>query len=92
MHLRADRLVVRLRTRDMEAEGAVQVEQEGRLAAGDRAVYTERDRRIVVTGHVRMREADGSWLRADRVVIALDEEIFEATGNVETEFTVTPGR
>jgi hypothetical protein len=39
-----------------------------------------------------MREADGSWLRADRVVIAISEETFEATGNVETEFTVTPGK
>jgi lipopolysaccharide assembly outer membrane protein LptD (OstA) len=92
VHLWADRLVVRLRTRDMDADGHVKVEQEGRLAAGDRAVYTERDQTIIVSGNVRMREADGSWLRADRVVIAISEETFEATGNVETEFTVTPGK
>ena len=92
VHLSADRLVVRLGTRDMEAGGSVKVEQEGRLATGDRAVYTERTQTIVVSGNVRMREADGSWLRADRVVIAIAEETFEATGNVETEFTVTPGK
>ena len=92
VRLWANHLLVRLKTRDMEADGAVKVEQEGRLATGDRAVYTERDQTIVVAGNVRMREADGSWLRADRVVIAIAEETFEATGNVETEFPVTSGK
>ena len=54
VHLRADRLVIRIETRDMQA--------------------------------------DGSWLRADKVVIAMADETFEATGNVETEFTVTRGK
>jgi lipopolysaccharide assembly outer membrane protein LptD (OstA) len=92
VRLWADRLVVRLETRDMEATGRVKVEQEGRLATGDRATYAQRDQTIVVSGNVRMREADGSWLRADRVVIAIADETFEATGNVETEFTVTTGK
>jgi lipopolysaccharide assembly outer membrane protein LptD (OstA) len=92
VRLWADRLVVRLETRDMEATGRVKVEQEGRLATGDRATYAQRDQTIVVSGNVRMREADGSWLRADRVVIAIADETFESTGNVETEFTVTTGK
>jgi lipopolysaccharide assembly outer membrane protein LptD (OstA) len=92
VHLWADRLVVRLETRDMEADGHVKVEQEGRLATGDRATFAQRDQTITVSGNVRMREADGSWLRADRVIIAIADETFEATGNVETEFTVTTGK
>jgi lipopolysaccharide transport protein LptA len=92
VHLWADRLVVRLETRDMEATGHVRVEQERRLATGDRAAYAQRDQTIVVSGNVRMREADGSWLRADRVIIAIADETFEASGNVETEFTVTTGK
>jgi hypothetical protein len=39
-----------------------------------------------------VREADGSWLRADRVVISLAEETFEAVGNVETEFLLKRGK
>ncbi|HEY6101974.1 MAG TPA: LptA/OstA family protein [bacterium] len=92
VRLWADRLIIRVETHDMEATGRVKVEQEGRLATGDRATYAQREQTIVVSGNVRMREADGSWLRADRVIIAIADETFEATGNVETEFTVTTGK
>ena len=92
VRLWSDRLVVRLETRDMQADGRVKVEQDGRLATGDRATYTERDQTIIVSGNVRMREADGSWLRADKVIIAIADETFEAIGNVETEFTLTRGK
>ena len=92
VHLWADRMVIRIESRDMQADGRVKVEQEGRVATGDRATYTERGQTIVVSGHVRLREADGSWLRADKVIIMIADETFEATGNVETEFTLTRGK
>ncbi|HET6946924.1 MAG TPA: LptA/OstA family protein, partial [bacterium] len=69
-----DRVVIQLRSRDMQADGAIRVEQEGRLATGDHALYTSRERMLVVTGNVHIREADGSWLRADKVVISLADE------------------
>ncbi|HEU5299260.1 MAG TPA: LptA/OstA family protein [bacterium] len=90
--LRCDRALVRLSARDLTADGSIRVEQEGRLATGDHAVYTSRDRLLVVTGGVRMQETDGSWLRADKVVISLADETFEAVGNVETEFSVKRGK
>lgn len=90
--LACDRAVVRLSSRDLTADGSIRVEQEGRLATGDHAVYTSRDRLLVVTGGVRMQETDGSWLRADKVVISLADETFEAVGNVETEFSVKRGK
>lgn len=92
VRLWADRVLVRLQPRDMQADGHVRVEQEGRVATGERAAYTARDQTIVVSGNVRLREADGSWLRAEKVIIAVAEETFEATGNVETEFPVGRGK
>jgi len=90
--LTCDRLTLLLGPRDMEAEGRVRVTQGARQATGDRARYTHRDRRVVVTGNVHLQDEDGNRLRADRVVIALQEETFEALGNVQTEFKVRRGR
>ncbi len=88
--LTCTRLVMKLRERDAVAEGPLRVTQKDRWATGDRGTYTQATRRLVVTGNVRMQEADGQRLAADRVVISLIEETFEAEGNVETHFTVRP--
>ncbi|MGH2404873.1 MAG: hypothetical protein ACRDGN_10470, partial [bacterium] len=88
--LTCTRLVMALRERDAVAEGPLRVTQKDRWASGDRGTYTEATRRLVVTGNVRMQEADGQRLSADRVVISLIEETFEAEGNVETQFTIRP--
>lgn len=89
--LTCTRLVMTLRERDIEVEGPLLVTQKGRSASGDRGTYTDATRRLVVMGNVRMQETDGQRLRADRVVISLIEETFEAEGNVVTEFVVRPG-
>ena len=86
--LACDRLTIRLAARDMEASGNVTVARGSRSATGDRAVYTERDHRMLVTGHARMMDADGSRLRADQVTISLTDDAFEGSGNVATEFRV----
>ncbi len=90
--LRCARLVIVLAERDMDAQGKVMVTQNGRSISGDGAQYTNRDRRIVVTGNVRLRDEDGSQLRADRVVISLVDETLDATGNVETDFIMKRGK
>ncbi len=90
--LSAQRLAVSLRDGGMEAQETVSVTQEGRSAAGERATYQEREQRITVTGRVLMTDEDGNTVRADRVVILLNEESFEAFGNVETVFKVKPGK
>ncbi|MGH2374549.1 MAG: hypothetical protein ACRDIC_13915, partial [bacterium] len=86
--LTCTRLVMTLRERDAIAEGPLRVTQKDRWATGDRGTYTEATRRLVVTGNVKMQETDGRRLAADRVVISLVEETFEAEGNVETHFTI----
>lgn len=84
----ARRLVIVLAERDMEIEGNVKVVQQGRTAQGDRATYTEKDKKIVLTGNVLLTQADGSKLRSDKVIISLVDQTFEAVGNVETVFTL----
>ena len=86
--LECRRLTMSLREGDLVAEGPLNVTQKNRSATGDRATYTEADRRLVVTGNVRILEADGRRLQADRAVISLADETFEAEGNVQTEFTM----
>ena len=83
-----NRLTMTLKERDLEAEGSVKVTQKDRWATGDRATYTEATRLLVVTGSVRMQESDGRRLQADRVVISLVDETFEAEGNVQTDFVI----
>ncbi|HET8679712.1 MAG TPA: LptA/OstA family protein, partial [bacterium] len=86
--LTCTRLVMTLRERDAVAEGPLRVTQKDRWATGDRGTYTEATRRLIVTGNVKMQETDGRRLTADRVIISLIEETFEADGNVETHFTI----
>ncbi|MDR7534320.1 MAG: LptA/OstA family protein [Armatimonadota bacterium] len=85
------RLVATLRTGDLEAVGPVTVVQPDRRATGDRATYAEATRVLVLTGQVRVEEADGRRLRADRVVVSLDDDTLEAEGDVQTEFLIRPG-
>jgi lipopolysaccharide transport protein LptA len=82
------RLTMAIRERDIVADGLVTVTQKDRSASGDQGTYTEATRLLVLSGNVRMQEADGRRLRADRVVISLVEETFEAEGNVQTEFVI----
>ncbi|MDR7530093.1 MAG: LptA/OstA family protein [Armatimonadota bacterium] len=87
--LEADRVVIVLSTRNSTATGNVRVTQEGRRATGDRAEYDDQEGRIVLSGpRVRLEREDGSWLEAERVVVSLREDTFEAHGAVDTTFPV----
>lgn len=88
--LTSTRLTMTLRERDIVAEGPLTVTQKDRSASGDHGTYTAATRLLVVTGNVRLQEANGQRLRADRVVISLVDETFEAEGNVQTEFVIRP--
>ncbi len=89
--LTADRIVLYLGTRDAVATGNVRVTQGKRSAVGDRAEYDDRNGTIVLVGRrARMQREDGSWLEAERVVVSLKEDTFEAYGAVDTTFPVRP--
>lgn len=86
-----DKLVVLTKDDEMSADGSVTVTQTGRSASSDAARYQGRERLLTLTGKVRLQDEDGGRIQADRVVISLADETFEASGNVETEFTVKQG-
>jgi len=86
--LAADRVVVLLRTRDLDATGNVRVAHKGRTASGNRAAYRDQSGTLVLTGRVHLQDEDGNIIRADMVTISLPNETFEASGNVETVFSV----
>jgi lipopolysaccharide assembly outer membrane protein LptD (OstA) len=89
--LTAERVVLFLGTRNAVAVGDVKVTQGERLATGDRAEYEDTSGRIVLSGRrVRLKREDGAWLEAQRVVLSMKEDTFEAFGSVETHFTVKP--
>jgi lipopolysaccharide export system protein LptA len=87
--LSCDRMVILTEQRLVQAEGAVRVIQEGRSAFAAAAVFSDRDRRLILTGSVMLQEQDGNGLRADKVLISLTDETLEASGNVITEFILT---
>jgi len=90
--LTAERLTVLLREGDMQASGGVTVTQKGRRATGDRALYSEKTKRITLTGRVQMQDEEGNLIKADTVIIDLEAETFDASGNVETIFKVKRGK
>jgi lipopolysaccharide export system protein LptA len=89
--IQADRIVIYLSTRDAVATGNVRVTQGKRSATGERAEYDDRNGVILLVGRrARMQREDGAWLEAERVVVSLKEDTFEAYGAVDTTFPVRP--
>ncbi|MCS7174088.1 MAG: hypothetical protein N0A24_12145 [Armatimonadetes bacterium] len=89
--IQADRIVIYLGTRDAVATGNVRVTQGKRSAVGERAEYDDRNGIILLVGRrARMQREDGAWLEAERVVVSLKEDTFEAYGAVDTTFPVRP--
>ncbi|MDR5709693.1 MAG: LptA/OstA family protein [Armatimonadota bacterium] len=89
--IQADRIVIYLSTRDAVATGNVRVIQGRRSAVGERAEYDDRNGIILLVGRrARMQREDGAWLEAERVVVSLKEDTFEAYGAVDTTFPVRP--
>jgi lipopolysaccharide export system protein LptA len=87
--LSADRVVVLLRERDIEASGSVTVHHQKQTAIANRGAYTGKTRRLVLTGRAQLQDEEGNVLRADAVTIDLEADTFEASGNVETIFKIT---
>jgi len=86
-----DKLEIDQRTNDAVMTGKiVKVEQKGRVATSERAVYSDKDQTITMTQNVKIRQASGDWINADKAVFHTDNDRFEAfggqDGQVETEF------
>jgi len=86
-----DKLEIDQRTNDAVMTGKiVRVEQKGRVATSERAVYSDKDQTITMTQNVKIRRDTGDWINADKAVFHTDNDRFEAFGGqggqVETEF------
>ncbi len=88
--INCDKLTVSTDNGDCTASGNVLVTQKEQEAKADNAVYTEKGENIVMTGNVYMKRKD-AWVKANKVIVHVENGIFEAKGQVETEFTVKKG-
>ncbi len=86
-----DKLDIDQRTNDAVMTGKiVRVEQKGRVATSERAVYADKDQTITMTQNVKIRRDTGDWINADKAIFHTDNDRFEAFGGqgsqVESEF------
>jgi lipopolysaccharide export system protein LptA len=86
-----DKLEISDDNSDATAYGNVRVTQKEQEARSDKAVYSENTELIYMTGHVEIKKKDG-WVKAEKVIVYVDKEKFEAIGNVETTFNVKKGK
>lgn len=88
----ADKLVLSTSGGDARAAGSVHVTQKGREAKSERAVYDDKKELLTLTGNVFMKKQNSApsgeeeWVSAEKVVVSVKDETFEAVGSVEAEF------
>jgi lipopolysaccharide assembly outer membrane protein LptD (OstA) len=75
---------------DCTAYGKVLVSQKDKEAKSDEAFYQEESENIILTGNVYMKRKN-DWVKANKVIVSVDKETFEAIGAVETIFKVKKG-
>lgn len=80
----ADQIELSTRTKDFTAQGQVAVTIKEKDATSDQAIYKEQEKKIYMTGNVRLKKADGSWIKAEKVVVDIDKEVFLAQGKVSS--------
>ena len=72
---------------DCTANSSVVVIQKDKKAKSDAAVYNEKEKTITMTGNVFVEKGNG-WIKNEQVIVSVKDRTFDATGNVEGEFTI----
>ena len=85
-----DKLIISTEKGDCSAYGNVLVSQKEKEAKADEAFYQEDSESIVLTGNVYMKRKN-DWVKANKVIVSVEKETFEAVGGVETTFKVNKG-
>lgn len=88
--IKCDRLIIDTESNDAQAFGSVYVFQTSKEAKSEAAIYSEENENIVMTGNVYLKKND-DWIKADKVIVSVNKEMFEAIGGVETTFKVKKG-
>jgi len=85
--LYADRLDLSTKTSNAKAYGSVLVVQNEKEAKADMAIYDDKEETMVLTGNVYLKKKD-DWVKAEKVLVSVRNETFEAVGSVEAEFKI----
>lgn len=82
MTMTGDKIVLYRATDDMEVFGNVKITQKvgskERVATSDKATYSDKEQKAVLTGNVRLQRENGDWLTAETVTLFLDKEHYIA--------------
>ena len=83
--LTGSKMTIYTDTDDALASGTVHITQNENEARSDQALYKDDVEKIYMSGNVTMKKGD-KWIEAKQVVVSIQDESFEASGNVQTKF------
>ncbi len=87
LDLESDYLKVWLETDDLLAKDNVILFYDEQEIRGNKLEYSDEKEELVVTEEAEIKD-DGDWMRSEKIVIDLEEDIIDAKDNVELEFEI----
>ncbi len=87
LELESDYLKLWLETDDLLAEDNVVLFYDEQEIRGNRLEYEDAKEELVVTEEAEIKD-DGDWMKAEKIVIDLAEDIIDARNNVQLEFEI----
>ncbi len=84
MVMQAEEININTKTKDLNSRTNVRVTLKNKEAVSDKANYQEKTAKIYMSGNVRLKRDDGSWLNAQEVIIDVNTETFTADGQAES--------
>lgn len=82
--MQAEQININTKTKDLTAQENVRVTLKNKEAISDKANYQEETAKIHMSGNVKLKRDDGSWLNAQQVIIDVKAETFSADGQAES--------
>ncbi len=86
-YLTSNYLKIWTETNDMLAREDIFVDYDKQEIKGENLKYTKKNEKIVVTENVEVRE-DEDWMKCEKAIFLLDDDIIDAYGQVEMEFMI----
>ena len=71
-------------TQDLTATGEVKIFKKDYTITAEKAIYNDKEQKIVLEGKVRIEEEGGRWISGDKAVFYIDSEKLEVEGNVRS--------
>jgi lipopolysaccharide export system protein LptA len=86
--LTCDRLIIYVDSDDAQASGHVYTTQNTNEAKSDQALFKDKEENIYMEGNVSLKK-ENKWVAADKVIVSIQHESFEAAGSVSSKFILT---